>query len=497
MNKLPEDPIKYLRLADFSGGRNTTITPALLNANESPTAKRMSFDQKGTIRPGWGRVSRYDEPFSDQPVSGLGEYRKNDGRTWLMIGAGDKIYYDRPSMTWKWEGDALPDDMLKPPGDPTFTRSSVAYKTDGTQVSANVPRFEDGKFGKAVMVEEETTNAFNNPNFEDGTTGWGTGGFSDNTLLTSVTDDVYSGSKAVRVERVSGSMLGTGATISQNIGTRIVLTQNQSVTVSFYVKGKGNTIDKTVWAYIYTTDGANIVIVSRGKLYTLTGDWQRISHTLTWPYATSTTNIYGYCRVENINIGDYFYVDDAQLEAKPYATSFIDGTRAAETLTIPTYGVLNPQEGTIEFWWCPINQPASTMTGSQTVAPPIIQVGNYYQNNSWILWCGMGSQLKLFVRGDNATGWTGQWTIIPNLSWYQLNRWYHIVVRWENANTFWVFIDGVKYGPYVSSQPFTGIAGNIMSLGRLNASSGPSNALYDDLRISSIARSDDEIQIEA
>jgi hypothetical protein len=137
------------------------------------------------------------------------------------------------------------------------------------------------------------------------------------------------------------------------------------------------------------------------------------------------------------------------------------------------------------------------MTGSQTVAPPIIQVGNYYQNNSWLLWCGMGSQLKLFVRGDNATGWTGQWTIIPNLSWYQLNRWYHIVVRWENANTFWVFIDGVKYGPYVSSQPFTGIAGNIMSLGRLNASSGPSNALYDDLRISSIARSDDEIQIEA
>jgi len=133
------------------------------------------------------------------------------------------------------------------------------------------------------------------------------------------------------------------------------------------------------------------------------------------------------------------------------------------------------------------------MTGLQYVAPPIIQVGNYYQNNSWILWCGIDSQLKLFVRGDNATGWTGQWTIIPNLSWYQLNRWYHIVVRWENANTFWVFIDGVKYGPYVSSQPFTSIAGNIMSLGRLNASSGPSNALYDDLRISNIARSDEEI----
>ena len=58
-------------------------------------------------------------------------------------------------------------------------------------------------------------------------------------------------------------MSGTGATISQNIGTRIVLTQNQSVTVSFCVKGKGNAIGKTVRAHIYATDGANIV--SHGK----------------------------------------------------------------------------------------------------------------------------------------------------------------------------------------------------------------------------------------
>ena len=107
----------------------------------------------------------------------------------------------------------------------------------------------------------------------------------------------------------------------------------------------------------------------------------------------------------------------AQLEAKPYATSFIDGTRAEETLTIPTEGVLNPQEGTIEFWWCPINQPASTMTGSQTAAPPIIQIGNYYQNNSWLLWCGMNDQLRLYVRGDNATGWTAIGGIIQEMEW--------------------------------------------------------------------------------
>ncbi len=219
----------------------------------------------------------------------------------------------------------------------TFSRPSPAIHPDtGAEVGADTPIFMPfAGDKKGLLVEEGTTNAFNNPSFEDGTTGWGIVGFSDNTLLTSVTDDVYSGSKAVKVERVSGGLSKPGATISQRIGTRIVLTQNQSVTVSFYVKGKGNTISKTALAHIYATDGANIV--SQGKIYTLTGEWQRISYTLTWPYATSTTNIYGYCRVENINIGDYFYVDASQLEVKTYATSFINGTRANPTslLTLP------------------------------------------------------------------------------------------------------------------------------------------------------------------
>ena len=49
----------------------------------------------------------------------------------------------------------------------TFARPSVAYKLDGTQVAANVPRFEAGKFGKAVMVEEGTTNLAHDPNSDN------------------------------------------------------------------------------------------------------------------------------------------------------------------------------------------------------------------------------------------------------------------------------------------------------------------------------------------
>ncbi|SHL04061.1 hypothetical protein SAMN02745123_03991, partial [Desulforamulus aeronauticus DSM 10349] len=41
-----------------------------------------------------------------------------------------------------------------------FTRPSIAYKQDGTQVSTNQPRYEASKFGQAVMVEQGTTNLF-------------------------------------------------------------------------------------------------------------------------------------------------------------------------------------------------------------------------------------------------------------------------------------------------------------------------------------------------
>src|SRR5690606_34621269 len=110
--KLVQDDTKYVRLADFSGGRNTTISPALLNVNESPTAECISFDQKGTIYPSWGRIKRYEKPFTDRPITGLGEFRKTDGTTRLMIGAGDAVYYDSPNLPWTWEGDKFDNGTL-------------------------------------------------------------------------------------------------------------------------------------------------------------------------------------------------------------------------------------------------------------------------------------------------------------------------------------------------------------------------------------------------
>lgn len=41
-----------------------------------------------------------------------------------------------------------------------FTRSSVAYKQDWTQVASGSPRYEAGKFGQGIMIEEGTSQLF-------------------------------------------------------------------------------------------------------------------------------------------------------------------------------------------------------------------------------------------------------------------------------------------------------------------------------------------------
>ena len=56
---------------------------------------------------------------------------------------------------------------------PTFSRNSTAYLSDGTLVNINLPRFESGKFGKAIMIEEGTTNLNSDPFFKTGVSGWG------------------------------------------------------------------------------------------------------------------------------------------------------------------------------------------------------------------------------------------------------------------------------------------------------------------------------------
>jgi len=372
----------------------------------------------------------------------------------------------------------------------TFARNSVAYTSDGAQVAANQPRFEQGQFGQAVLVEERTTNLNSDPFFKTGVSGWGVGTWTTLEWLSSEYNPFSKQNGVMRLYDNDGD---------KGYCSKVVSISNTPHTVSVLLKIlKGNINNINVGGTIYYTDSTytdytwNDSNTTRYDMSAIFGQGvYKLVATIT-PNSSKTISKYEIRISHNSAVETELLVYAIQLEQKPYATSFINGTRYPETLTIPTASVLNPQEGTVEFWWMPINQPASTIVSQQT-SPPIFEIGTYWQPNSLILWVYAGAGLRLLVRGNEATIWTGDWTIISGFNWYQLNCWYHIALRWQNGNTFYVFVNGVKYGPYVSSLPLTSIAGNIMSLGKLNASSGGSNALFDDLRISSRARTDEEI----
>ena len=359
----------------------------------------------------------------------------------------------------------------------SFARNSTAHLQNGTLVNTNLPRFEAGRFAQAVMVEEGTTNLLtaNQSSVEDGTT---TGFFFLGTaVLSSVTTDKWQGNNCIQAVLPGLHSFTEGLVVGGVSGSAGTI-----FTGSLYFKAPQGISFQILLRREFTFDFTSIILVS-------TGVWQRVNlqHTL----GATTTNLNLTIRTVNAQ-AITFWVDGLQIEQRAYATSWqLGGTpRAAETLTIPTAGILSPAEGTIEFWWQPINQPASNMT-TQFASPQIMRMGTYNNGNSWVLWNWDGA-LSLFVRGAGHTSWTGVWHVISGSVWHQLNRWYHISVRWSGANTFWVFVDGVRHGPYVSTHPFTGVAGNVMALGGA-AASGGANAFIDDLRISNRARTDQEI----
>lgn len=103
-DKKPPESKNYVeRIIDFSGGLNTTISGSLLSKSEAQVATDISFEQKGTLKPRRGRLKRYANSFTPDPITGLGVYYKNDGTSHLIMAAGDSLYSDTPHMSIKWD----------------------------------------------------------------------------------------------------------------------------------------------------------------------------------------------------------------------------------------------------------------------------------------------------------------------------------------------------------------------------------------------------------
>ena len=338
-------------------------------------------------------------------------------------------------------------------GDGTFLRTSNATMQDGTIVTANVTRFETGQFGQAAMVEEGAANLLtaNQSDVETDTTGFTINGTA---TVTRVTTEHWRGAAALRVQ-----------TDTDNYGVYVYngVQPAGTYTFSVYLKGTGN-------VYLILYDGTNAYY---GATITLTSTWTKYS------ISGSMLNaiVIGHIRQLGAGTAD-IYCDGLQIEQKAYATSWIQGgaTRAAETLTIPTAGVLSATEGTIECWLKP------DWLNSDTVNRVLFAVQQNVPNIS----------TKIFAASTNITFRANGLTVTTPRSNLIEKSWNHFALTWKTDGTVCGYLNGVNIGTGTySSIPIWDTS--IYVGANTVTEAEEANGLIDDLRISNIARTDAEI----
>lgn len=343
-------------------------------------------------------------------------------------------------------------------GSASFARDSVAYNPDtGEQVVSGDPRFVAGPFGnRAVLVEEGTENLCPNPSFETGITGW-TNQFNDG-VFERDTSESYHGIASVKCKRGTGTRYRAHFTVDLQAGEQIRL--------SAYAK---TIAENAVNVRIEYNGGDYSWKTFSGAFHTGSGEWERLF--VAGEIATSDCT--AYCFIVNSSAENFAYFDAVQAEKKPYPTSFVDGTRAAETLTIPSTSVLTDRgPWTIECW-------AKANYAGYTHRMPFAAWNKFYVG------------LSNYDR--------------PQFSWIDENDVQRTVVASSAINNptdwhYWVFTwDRIVARIYVDADKVIEVETDLpkplpadLTIGR-GMGSYFWNGLIDDLRISSRARTDEEI----
>lgn len=235
------------------------------------------------------------------------------------VGATDGIFYV--------SGDGSVKQKVGAPA--TFTRASTAV-LGGRTYQVNEPRFMDN----GLLCEPTTTNlAASVIDVTNASTkGWIV---QDTTApLNTSRDKTFSNENALHFITNSGGQYGGRIHFPLEI-----LHQGETITFSFMVY----VVSGSVYGMI--EEESKLYPASKSNSTTAQGSWERIAVTrkLTEPNGTSI------CFFVYLKGNTEFYLDDIQVEKRPYATSFTPTFRdAADRLTIAEW-VVNKPQWTCEF----------------------------------------------------------------------------------------------------------------------------------------------------
>jgi Concanavalin A-like lectin/glucanases superfamily/Carbohydrate binding domain len=360
----------------------------------------------------------------------------------------------------------------------TFTRSSTAYQDDGTQVSNNEPRLVTGKFGSGLLIEEGTTNLVPNPLAETDLTGIAKVGTATGTVERNTTPPsgcifptavranvTASGDFNVTFMAVNGSESTSGISVNPNT--------TYTISAWVYIPSTSSITSVANRPVEWKSDGS--VALDNGTSACNTSvknQWVRLTRTITTTANTSKITL----RFYGAGTGE-FYVTGVQLEQKSYATSFMKGTRSSEYLTIPTSGIVQDNKPfTIECW------AKSIIDTSPNWRIPFSAWNKFYVAIS-------PNTKKVRISWVDANG-AQQYAESSDLN-IDFSQWHHWIFTYDGYGKCKLYINRVLAVTANTNLPKPFPAS--IDVGRLNTNAYYWNGLIDDLRVSSICRTDIEI----
>lgn len=409
------------------------------------------------------------------------EGKSQDGHT-IYTGDGTKVYDKNDNLVGHLGSfESLGSSVA------TFSRTSTAYKQDGTQVTSGQPRFESS----GVMIEEGTTNLLaSDGNFEidsngDGVPdGWAF--YSAPTYQSIATDRKWSGSKSIKI--ICNNTGGGSQLTPAGQSTLRNATAGQTYTASckIWIDGSAFVGSPMAFLYIRFTDDSGNTINQAAVTADMTkrNQWQTISVTLT--AGTGATKVRVLLPYVNVPAGSRItcWYDAVQIEQKIYRTTYCDNNRLTETLSVPTSGILNAAQGSIE---CRIFLDAlktlSTLpyqaifcSGASAPGPRLLIMFDATQSGKISVW-----------DGDGSTEQSLSSSITPSAG-----SEHYITFTWSADGRF-LYIDGQQVGFLARTGPigFTSSA----YIGTWGANTGTNlNGIISDIRISNRARTLEEHQ---
>jgi predicted phage tail protein len=340
-----------------------------------------------------------------------------------------------------------------------LSRDSTAYESDGSQVVSGVPRFETN----GITVEEGTTNYISAADI----TSWTTYVSSSATgAFTSGTDTNYGKYVTIQKTDTGSGRYGKSYSLSGLSG--------QAYTYSVWVRPKTTTGRISVYIDASKSGGGLMTASNYWDLSSLPlNQWTRLF--VTYPVTGSNTLAgTATCYVWMDSAAGVCDFAEPQLEQKTYATSFINGTRAAESLTIPG-SVLNASQGTILIDIFLTDQMKTKGDLSR-----VLYIYNGTSNNDLYLSYLTSQKFELFTTSNSGV------PSIVTSAVYTTNGLVRVGITWSVTEAA-LWVNGVKYS--IPSPNIPAIMTALQIGGQTNGARFI-NSQVSNLHISNIARDD-------